>query len=1623
VIHHDGQVDVTVTLGPDTLWKGSRAFTAPLSQEALADLDWFWERHHSDVLGAHGIRGRAIHDLVPEHGAALWRSLFGDTWLEQQGSPRDITALTLESDDPAFLALPWELARKFPEETPAALNGTAIVRLLPAQGDAAADSPRPIRRILIAIARPADLFDPSVGCVAGPLATSLAGSGVAATLLSAATPERLTSMLSRAAREGAAYDLVHLDLHGASDESTSALSPLLLFETATGASMPVKLTDVLAWLADASVPALALSACRSIRPATYLPGRLKHIVGLSHELHPQAVSAFYGGFYQAVAAGLPVGEAVVRGRKNLAAAPAQHANSWPLILHLSTVPGDKRAPMALPDELSCAEPALGFMEADLWRTLELALHDRTPLNVFGLRGYGRSTLLDACAAWLDAFLVATAPLTLSGRALSSAELAAEISAYTQVCATTKRGSRRHAGAVLIDDLDGHLCTLDTDLGRSIADLSASGIAFGCSSILRRSELPYCYVQAPGVVRSGIADIDASVDGCPRLQSLIASTADAAELLDDPWSETGGSVSTRALRGLSAEAQELVAAMSEVCLVAGLLSGSGTIMAIHLATIYVQKSSQKAEADLDSAFDALNILSENVAAAQLRTSGGAATWLGCSALAHSGLLTFTEATTIRAHPLLLVAAARHISFEERSLGSARLDALANLFTARVFAAAAQDSDAPVRIETHVSCLLYCARRRLYDAALLMLLTLPSDFAYRNGVSFGRELRKNIARGIGGRPTPDQSAARWLWMHSFRSMPSQESYRIFCEEVAAVEAEIADGLRVESDMLDAFRSLQAAKEADAGHLRVAADIYRDLAERTSHIQTKRFALKGLAKISMSTGDPEGARSWLQQYGTLAGDDLPGRLAAIERDDLSILDSSVSVDLGDGWSSYDVLDARTAQLRHQATVDLREAGKRFHERGLAAISLGHLDEAERLLDEAVRLKGRTGDESLLVTSYSEQAKLALRRSDTANATRWLLSISDLNDIPVDTRLDAMTRLLVAADFQMTDAMGAAQHRTFGFVRAAVSESRSVDAIGLIDWVSALMNARAEQLSAAALNLMLDNRLGSDVTLAVARSFLNQVRTRLGETVPAPPPDVLATLAAAYEDDPTVQVQYAYSYSLAINAARFPVGTQPDSRTDPAVTERSRQALTSATIFCDLATTSGDFSLALGALRLAVNHKAAWHEGDWRSLLTLITRIPADNPAWASEEIAHIFFESVREVAQSPQELWDLVVSGLADHLASGAQTELLCSAFFTGVQDHLLGNTDFRWVPAVESTAAVCRVVANSALEAAGWYHAVQTLGELSYRHTDPVAPDLLGHIADTALTAFEERHDPGLGAPVAQCLMYHGIACALSDTDQAQARAAALRGLSKQGVSAALVAEYYLYLNLLPSLAAAFGRAESALGILKDYAARISVMAVRSLSEDLLKLIGKFVQALADLPQALTQLAAAHRLAIQTVESAAAPADRTSLIELGHPILWSTALRSQAMGTEPELRSECQASLAQWSADSPVAHAASASLTLTAILLGPGFATKDSAEATLDRFAAQADLAGHRQITLDYIGLACIILLQKYPAVLTTPRRVSLTHLTASLSRTAPEGSLQGQTAHQALEILSLLPHDM
>ncbi len=147
-------------------------FVSPISFSDLEELRWYLEDYLLAPYAVYEHRGQAVQNRLSEWGNLLFESVFRagspgrDAYLQARNND---TELTLVSNSPEFLSLPWELLQDPTRYTPLALALAAINRSL-----SMTDSTVPVLqgetlRVLLVIARPGGLHDIGYQLVARPL--------------------------------------------------------------------------------------------------------------------------------------------------------------------------------------------------------------------------------------------------------------------------------------------------------------------------------------------------------------------------------------------------------------------------------------------------------------------------------------------------------------------------------------------------------------------------------------------------------------------------------------------------------------------------------------------------------------------------------------------------------------------------------------------------------------------------------------------------------------------------------------------------------------------------------------------------------------------------------------------------------------------------------------------------------------------------------------------------------------------------------------------------------------------------------------------------------------------------------------------------------------------------------------------------------------------------------------------------------------------------------------------------------------------------------------------------------------------------------------------------------------
>jgi tetratricopeptide (TPR) repeat protein len=354
-----------------------------LGDQDREDLRWYLEDYLKYPVDPAPRIAARVQARMAEVGLDLFRAIFdsdSDTralWAEVS---RDLAGTRVEviSEVDAANALPWELLRAPATDTPVALEAAAFVR---AQRQVArsARAPRVEEgeriRVLLVICRPGGAEDVPFHSVASHLLrlSAQARATVQLEVLRPPTFQQLGRVLRAAAAAGRPYHVVHFDGHGAwvdvtatpAGASAKGWSPLwyslvgparegahgyLVFEHPTPTSGKAEqlvagpsLGDL---LAETRVAILVVNACRSahadvaVAPedaqASSVHERVRAYGSLAQEVVDAGVAGvvamrynvwvvtaaqFVGDLYRALLAGLPLGQAVTLGRKQLAAQP------------------------------------------------------------------------------------------------------------------------------------------------------------------------------------------------------------------------------------------------------------------------------------------------------------------------------------------------------------------------------------------------------------------------------------------------------------------------------------------------------------------------------------------------------------------------------------------------------------------------------------------------------------------------------------------------------------------------------------------------------------------------------------------------------------------------------------------------------------------------------------------------------------------------------------------------------------------------------------------------------------------------------------------------------------------------------------------------------------------------------------------------------------------------------------------------------------------------------------------------------------------------------------------------------------------------------------------------------
>ncbi|CAK8710714.1 CHAT domain-containing protein [Candidatus Electrothrix gigas] len=331
-------------------------FTAPLGPVELEELRWYIERYFLWPVGVFKDRATKTETELSAWGKALYEAALQAAsaqeplvaWQGQSGSRRFSVQVDFEppegsSEDEAaqfrkaaveLLALPWEIMHDSSGFLGQGGNPVRVRRRLPNRKQTATlRASLPIRVLLLSPRPEIDKDGDPVSYLdhrssALPLIEAMEDLGeglVQVDILRPPTFPALKTALKQAKERGQSYDIVHFDGHGVYDRKVGLGA--LCFEAGQDSNKLgkrllelVHAQDLAAELRAYGVPLMVLDACQTAKaeldPGSSVAAKLLEegvgsVVAMSHTVLVETARRFVAAFYQALAQGERVGDAML----------------------------------------------------------------------------------------------------------------------------------------------------------------------------------------------------------------------------------------------------------------------------------------------------------------------------------------------------------------------------------------------------------------------------------------------------------------------------------------------------------------------------------------------------------------------------------------------------------------------------------------------------------------------------------------------------------------------------------------------------------------------------------------------------------------------------------------------------------------------------------------------------------------------------------------------------------------------------------------------------------------------------------------------------------------------------------------------------------------------------------------------------------------------------------------------------------------------------------------------------------------------------------------------------------------------------------------------------------------
>lgn len=435
-------------------------FKSPIHDEDKAEIQWYLEKYAMLYMtDVDDDRAAQVVENLEQWGRKLFHAVFQERdalrlyeqFLQQEGH-----LLTISATQPAILALPWALLfdpeSTFLHDHEPTISirhrlGSADTALQPLEVESKAKL-----RVLFVISRPSDagFIDPRTDAKAVLEAIDEEASGrFELEFLRPPTLENLTKRLERRAkyRKYPPVDVIHFDGHGvfraAPYESTSMAETkkdsggmgYLLFENAEAKKHLVDATTLGNMLNRKKVALIILSACQSAamdgdEPMGSVAARLTHagipaVLAMSHSVLVATAKQLFATFYESLAYGAGIGQALDDARRHLYSHPERgDRQRGPVRITLklydwflpTLYQGNEDRPLLTEEsEASCVQSKTLSIKSNLPQLQEAGFFGRTPelwwierafvqgtrrLTITGFGGQGKTYLAIEAGQWL-----------------------------------------------------------------------------------------------------------------------------------------------------------------------------------------------------------------------------------------------------------------------------------------------------------------------------------------------------------------------------------------------------------------------------------------------------------------------------------------------------------------------------------------------------------------------------------------------------------------------------------------------------------------------------------------------------------------------------------------------------------------------------------------------------------------------------------------------------------------------------------------------------------------------------------------------------------------------------------------------------------------------------------------------------------------------------------------------------------------------------------------------------------------------------------------------------------------------------------------------------------------------